>query len=138
MSSIVISPAAGGSVTYADTGSLDTPGQFWLLKSFQPRDHEIEKVVASGEDDCGSKDHGARTEPLCFDVMYVGNTDDQCSLTMKSDFDLMAAGMSDIVMGGITFKRCKLDGASKTGQPRPTGFSTWCAVMNLAFESWGT
>ncbi len=135
MPAVTITPASGGGVTYANTGSFDAGGKWCESASFTAKQNGMDFPSAAGEDGSGSKNYGSRTRKIVLNVVYVAGSEALCYSGFQGDTDGLSKQPSAI--SGIgSFARCFLEGiASKIDQPKSNGLTLYWARATLVFTS---
>lgn len=139
--SAVFTPSAGGTITYADTGSFTAAGQ-WRegnddSESIDAPMHGSDYPTTAGVDGTGVKDYGYRGQKISLTVVYVVATFAGVLSAIQTDLALLAAGPSTLVLDGVTYYACDLDSAAsgKRGPTKNTGGGYYWAKVKLVVNA---
>jgi len=142
--SIIVTPASGDAITYADTGDYETKGQ-WLEGEensikLSGRTYSMDFPRAAGNDGAGSKDFGFDFQTIEFDVIYVDNSEAALLVTAMGHLDNWPNQPSTVNYAGYNLKRAFLDaGASFLGKIKDNAMPTtkYYAKAHLKFTARG-
>lgn len=116
-------PAGGGSVAYADTGSYASNGQ-WIEGTVDstmvgPPKRGYSFPTSAGVDGAGSTLFGMRTQEIQLKVVYVAASAAAVASAIDADQETLAKQKCSLSLDGIIYPRCFLEDFTR-GQIKET------------------
>lgn len=139
--SAAFTPSAGGTITYADTGSFTGAGK-WRegnedSESVDAPQYGTDYPATAGVDGTAIKDYGYRGQKISLTVIYVVATMAGVLSAIQTDLALLAAGPSTLVLDGVTYRACELDSAAsgKRGPTKNAGTGFYWSKVKLVVNA---